>query len=108
MSLSGKQGLFLYADRSLYEDVHFNQEPTSPTIISLSLSHVDREIIDNVTDDLDSIKDNSSEDSDNDFEKRNKLEVLEVDTDLDSSFENSENDRQRSQGALTLSSIPRA
>ena len=44
---SGKEGIYMYVDRSLYETVHFWKEPTVPVPVSDSLSLVER--IDNTT-----------------------------------------------------------
>jgi U3 small nucleolar RNA-associated protein 21 len=41
VTLEGKQGVYLYADRSLFETVHFWREPTAPTSVALSAAAAD-------------------------------------------------------------------
>ncbi len=69
-----KQGLYMYADRSFFEQVVFNSEPSEPTIVQDSMSRVD-ENNDN-TEESDSVSD-----SDNDSENENESDESSVEED---------------------------
>jgi hypothetical protein len=41
LTQAGKEGIYMYVDRSLYETVHFWKEPTAPTPVADSVSLID-------------------------------------------------------------------
>jgi U3 small nucleolar RNA-associated protein 21 len=108
MSLSGeymcvaqadKEGVYMYVDRSLYETVHFWKEPERPTDIAESLVRIDSDTAIETQDAFDErtttdIKDESREP----FGVANK----------DSENKSIESTLQRSAGAITLSTLPKA
>lgn len=100
VTLEGKQGIFMYADRSLFETVYFWKEPTAPTAATVSAATVD--VVQYSSESrLRTDSNDSSDDDDND-------KTVQGEEEHTHEPEQSENILQRGVGAITLSSIPRA
>jgi len=92
-----KEGLFMYADRSMYESVLFSSEPASPTVMLDSLVVTDEELEEMAANDFND-HDSSSDDDGEDVSKGE-----EQDGDGEEF-----NDRSRAFGDITMSGAPRA
>lgn len=107
MSLSGeylcvaqadKEGIYMYVDRSLYETVHFWKEPKHPSDIMESLVKIDSELFassGDTTEEIGDIEHDKTSELTRD-EHQNSEKVLREST------------TPRSEGAITLSTLPKA
>ena len=95
----GKEGIFMYVDRSLYETVHFWKEPTSPVSVadSMALADQDREQLE---DDLD--------ENEGESEKENmEMDILPTQAQVETGAEK-ESKGQRGTGLITMAAVARA
>lgn len=106
LTLEGKQGIFMYADRSLFETVHFWKEPTEPTPVTVSLAAIDSNTAEKEDSTMNYHENSDDEEEDADARKAKATQEAEEDGEMASSYK--ESDEQRSKGSITFSSIPRA
>lgn len=105
LAQADKEGIYMYVDRSLYENVHYSAEPAAPTPIEDSVVQCD------ASPEIDA----QSDDSDSEAEAEAELEAAAQPSALQPSQapareaeRASECGAQRGEGAITLSSAPRA
>lgn len=99
VTLDGKQGIYLYADRSLFETVHFWREPTAPSPVNVSVSCVDTA--------LSHANDVNVSESENSDEENNAALAVTPDEDIPDASKK-EDSAQRGDASITMSGIPRA
>jgi U3 small nucleolar RNA-associated protein 21 len=119
---AGKEGIFMYVDRSLYENVHFWKEPIKPTPLEDSLvrvangqnkliSDVDNHEEDAVYDDEENDNNDDDDNDDGGDENGEQVRVSAVVTPTQAQVSTDklrEEAAQRGEGTVTLSAVPRA
>ena len=90
---AGKEGIFMYVDRSLYETVHFWREPTAPVSVADSMALADQAVY--------VIRDGD----DNDEEAG--MDILPTQAQVETGAEK-ESKEQRGQGLITMAAVARA
>jgi U3 small nucleolar RNA-associated protein 21 len=110
LTLEGKQGIFMYADRSLFETVHFWKEPTEATPVTVSLAAIDSNTVENEDSAMDyhENSDGETDDEENDKRGARKAQAPAEPSDGEMQPTFNESEEQRSKGSITFSSIPRA
>ena len=110
---AGKDGIYLYIDKSLYEPVVFWKEPTKPipvadsSVIKADVNENLESVEDmNVSTSVDMNDDDADDDADNDENKDNAMEITPIQAQVDSGKER-ENTKQKAKNALTMSSLSR-
>jgi U3 small nucleolar RNA-associated protein 21 len=114
---AGKEGIFMYIDRSLYETVHFWSEPVAPVVVRDSRVMVDaKELLHGV---VASLEEEDEEEEDGDAKKKttaakddSKSFLVKVTPSqgqiTDTSPSATESSLQKSPGLITMSTVPRA
>lgn len=98
---SDKDGIYMYVDKSLYETVHFSEEPTFPTPVGNSVIKADE---DNLSQNL--LQDELTEQNDVALEGTSTV-ISAVQSQVEVN-ENLEPQDQREKGAITFSTVPKA
>lgn len=101
VTFEGKQGVYLYADRSLFETVHFWKEPTTPSPVNVS------GVVADATQ-TQPERSNDENDSDSDDSSNGDVRPTDVEDAEEPEVVEEENTAQRGLAAITLSAIPRA
>ena len=119
VTLDGREGIFMYIDRSLYESVHFWKEPTEPLELGVSAMVAERSNEDIADKDEDDDKEEEEEDDDKEEEEEENSEKGEID-DYNIGEEIApanayalsgaakESSAQRGDACITFSAVPRA
>jgi U3 small nucleolar RNA-associated protein 21 len=100
---SGKEGIYMYVDRSLYETVHFWKEPTVPVPVSDSLSLVER--IEGTAEIEESLLDRD-DDLENE-EVNEEMDVVPTQAQVETGADR-ESKAQRGAGLITMAAVARA
>jgi U3 small nucleolar RNA-associated protein 21 len=110
LTLEGKQGIFMYADRSLFETVHFWKEPTEATPVSVSLAAIDSNVMEAEDAAMDYHENSDGETDDENTDKRvaRKTTADQDPSDGEMLPSYKESEEQRCKGSITFSSISRA
>lgn len=93
LTQAGKEGIFMYVDRSLYETVHFWREPTAPVSVADSMALADQAV------------NEMGEGDDNDDEAG--MDILPTQAQVETGAEK-ESKEQRGQGLITMAAVARA
>lgn len=93
LTQAGKEGIFMYVDRSLYETVHFWREPTAPVSVADSMALADQ----------DPEKMDDGDDRDGSLE----MDILPTQAQVETGAEK-ESKEQRGSGLITMAAVARA
>ena len=102
---SGKEGIYMYVDRSLYETVHFWKEPTAPVPVSDSLSLVERIHNTNAAESEEGLLD--VEDDVEIVEAIEEMDVVPTQAQVETGADR-ESKAQRGAGLITMAAVARA
>ena len=97
LTQAGKEGIFMYVDRSLYETVHFWKEPTAPVPVADSMTLADQPM--------------KKGDMDEEEEERDseimEMDILPTQAQVETGAEK-ESKEQRGAGLITMAAVARA
>ena len=104
LTQAGKDGIYMYVDRSLYETVHFWKEPTAPTSVQDSVALIDQP--DEQIENRDGLI-HQEGDMEGDAEENQEMDVMPVQAQVETGASR-ESKTQRGEGLITMAAVARA